>query len=1001
MAMYSQSTVDDWSRTLASLPLPEAAVVIDVRQRSEENLLLAHLRTELADLQAEMRHHHVPGWSSLTECMTALQVDATSAIGSEDGVPHPPYAAPWQERDVQPLYAPPPEESDFVVIAQADKKVSLAGRENLAKFLGMEVIDEVRTCRIKATTTSSFDDEPTIVDMGGTRLSTVRVFFLVDMEEPASVTRAATYARWFKAWTEQERGQKRTHRGDLIHTIVICMNAGASYYDVLLQTLGQLPDDATDTVILLQKYSDEEAAFKEKEQLAQVELLVYTLLLRWPDVFWRRIDDPLEMRDNVVRVAKTLPWPTFMIGISSFEYSAHWSARWLDFGVAGKLLAVLNDAREGEADQQRLKANIKKWLDSWWRDLRAIVPDALDAEIDELQAINHLRGLAGSSPVARSTALTALQNLSAFRQQVGACYTGSGAASTQQALDSSPAAILAHMKWVRDQSGNPSEDESTALEESSRQLIALYEKVGHFLGQHFQGARGAIPRGIGQLSALTGSMQTILEMAHRPIDLQQYNAQIEQQIGQAEDMLAKHLKLWRLPLVGQVLRSTIVSWLVVLVIGAFLLTGAVWQPVLLHLLHGQPFLALYTSGIVWGVRVLLLLLLFVCERYYLTARNRALRRLYRQVDSKLYSRLHEHLKALGDVIGARVALDILREHDLYAPGKHASPYEQRLRNLEQLSKRVREQALFQQELADTRLAANIQMPPGQTGWNAYDMPSDLHARKESIAWSQIEDAFLQSCKELTADLDAVNLLAEMLLRRLGTESPATVLEDMWRQQRWLAGKGSDARFQAISTLMVVLLLSSGVVRSEIMDILPLLQEYVALRAVYQDERAVASDEALDLQATVREMMLAQARGKQVAAVLHVREKQTPAVLVSWVNSQRQEMPQLRQVFASNDMLEHLEEISGKLQPSQVVDDLRKRGALLGYPDELSGEDRMYLFVAPGLAGEAFLQALDPIQHAQVRRERFPDREKLVYLHIHQIRQLLPSADQQTMESKQH
>lgn len=970
MAAYSSYTAEDGYRAMAKMPLPEAAVVIDVRHANREHLLLAHLQTELADLAAEMQAAHIPAWSHLLECITILRLAA-----------NPPYADLHRE-------------SDFILTSQGGKEVSLTGREHLAKFLGMEVIDFVRTCRIKSTAPIDPFMEMVAGEASDIRLATVRVFFLADMEEPASLSRAATYAQWFKEWTEQERGRRRANRNQLIHTIVLSLNSGPAYHDILLDTLGSLPDSAIDTVILLQKYSDDEAALYTEAQTAQAELLLYTLLLRWPDVFWKNMDDSITLHEHFVKMAKTFPWPTYIIGVSSLEYSARWSARWLDYGVACKLLEALDDEQKVAPDRQALETSIQKWLNTWWKEMRAVVPEALSADIDELQPLARLHALAHASPLARSSALTARENLAAFQRQIDLCYDTAGAKEWQRVIERASPAMLSQLKWIYERSDPEAEREPLELDEAYSQLISLYDKARRFLGLHFQEAWGAVPRALCQLSALSESTRSLSELAHKPLAIEQYREQVGWLVNQASGELSKRLVIWRLPLFGQVLRSTVVSWLLALVLAVLLLFAIDWQTLFWSLSGVFPFvasaLATYTAAFLWGWRVFLLLFVLLGVWAYLSARNRSLRALYQQIDAGLRHTLQEQLSSLGDAIAARFALDVLQAADLYAGKNKMSPYERRLKEFEQLNRKLLTRARQQQELANSRIEEGLDRVQSRTNWDFRTPWPTLQNRREFIAWSQIENAFLR--QSLAENAAPANLLAEMLLRRLGTEKPAALLADMW--QKRMAGDDSEARFQAVSTLLIALLLSSPVMNSDMPDILPLLQEYASLQELYEEERPALGSSAFDPRATVREIALVRARG-QVVAPLHVGEGQASAALVSWVSRQHQGGAQA--IFASNDVIEHLEGSAQPMQPFQALDDLSQRGTLSGYPDQVSGEDAFYLFIAPGASNA--LDFLNSAQHASIRREPFPDREKLVYMHIHRIQQLLPPTQAETIENK--
>jgi hypothetical protein len=969
MTAYSHFTAEEGYQAVAQMPLPEAAVVIDVRQRhpDEGDVLLAHLHTELADLTAEIQAAQVPAWSHLLECIAVLQLIANPSPGG--------------------LFS----DSDFLLISQDGQQMPLAGRDRLAEFVGTEVIDFVRTCRLKAAAPADPATEMAAGETGAIRLSTVRVFFLADMQEAESLSRAATYAYWFKAWAEQQRGRRRPHRNELIHTIVLSLNSGPSYHDILLDTLGPLAE-AIDTVILLQKYSDDEAALYHEAQTAQAELLLYTLLLRWPDVFWKRIDDPITMHEHFLKVARTFPWPTYIIGVSSLEYSARWSARWLNYGVAATLLELLGDEQKIALDRQALKTNIQKWFNVWWQDVRAVVPDALSEEINELQPFARLQALASASPLARSSPLTAREKLAAFQQQVDTCYGPVGAKAWQRAVEHASPALLGQMQWVYERSRS----ENEPLEETYSRLIALYEKARKFLGLHFQEASGAIPRALCQLSALKEAEETVSELAHKPLVVEQYREQVEQQVEQASNELSKRQVTWRLPLFGRVLRSTLVSWLLAFALAALLLFAIDWQTLFWSLTGVFPFvvgaLSGYSTVFLWGWRVFLLLLVLLGEWAYLSARNRSLHDLYQAIDSDLRRTLQAQLSSLGDCIAARFALGVLRETDLYAERNRTGPYEQRLRAFEQLNRKLLTRARQQQELADSRIEEGLERVQGRPNRD-FRAPWPLwQNRREYIAWSQIEDAFLR--QGLMENAAPANLLAELLLRLLGTEKPAALLADIC--QKRIEITDGEARFQAVSTLLIALLLSAPVANTAIPDILPLLQEYATLQELYEEEYPLTGSNTFDPRATVRTLALARARGHALAQPLPLGEEQVSAALASWVS--RQQRGSAQGIFSWNSIIERLEKTEQGLQLFQALDDLSQRGTLSGYTDEVSGEDSFYLFRAPGTSNDILVDFLNPAQHAHLCQEPFPDREKLIYMHVHRIQQLLPPSQAETREN---
>lgn len=967
MGQFSNQAVDDEYRALSALPLPEAAVVLDTRQSVDDSIpLLAHLNTELDDLTVEMRSHNVVHWAYLRNCVALLRLDAI------------------------PGDLPPQQNTDFVIASPDGQEQAMPGSTLLASVLGSEYIDRVRSARLNAPGSV----EPTS-GVGGVKQSTVRVFILADMREEVSLTRAAIYAHWLKVWSEQEHGRSRHHRDERIHTIILCLNTCPSYQDILLQTLGQVPDNTVDAIILLQKFTDDDAAVSQAAQLIKMELLLYTLILRWPGILWKCIDDPIEMHPRFIETAKTLPWPTYLIGIAAFEYSARWSARWLDYSVTGNMLKMLNDSEAIEQDRSLLVSNVRKWLDIWQRDLRAIVPEMLIAGIDELQGLAALDGYTRSAMLSRGKLRDAPGKLDTLRANAGAHYTGTQGATLQLAIKNGPSAVLDQLGSHAERAEPVPSDDQDSADEPYRRLIGLKRQLQRFLGLHFKNADGAVPRGIIQLAALQIQVQqTIYAAAQKELKLRDYQQQFEQEAQKASEEIESNFITWNLPVVGRVFRSTVISWMVALASIVFLLSIISWQT----LLGWLPFAFLSSPlffFIVWIVRVIIGLLVLAGLWLYLSWRNRSMRRRCREVERRLDGIIGQHLAAAGEVIAARVGLALLQQADLFVPGKTSSPYEERLQAFMQAIRRAELHVQRQLALAETRLGVDIgeHSPP-----SPLEGPPNRHTHIDLIDRPRLEEIFLASRQTLPAN-PTINMLVEMLLRQLGSERPHVMLDDIWQQQRWIKGRDKEARFQTIGALLVALLLAASVAQPQLDDMLSALQEYTTMKKLYLEERSMPRGEAIELQTVVKSAMLARARNGQRAVAAKYGEQQGMNALISWVNAQHEGTPELKEIFAVRDLLEQL--MLSQMQPSLVIDALYDKATLLGYPDEISGEDFYYLFVAQG--GEAtqavFMEALAKIDHRRLQVVAFPDREKLIYLRIHRVRQFFSQEDSEAGESR--
>src|SRR5438067_5213293 len=110
---------------LAALPLPGAAVVIDVRQDTDARLI-RYIATEVRDLAREMRLHQVLQWRFLENCIGFLKLD----IAGPEAIPS--------------LM------SSFVIHIDNDKILPLAGKNDLTRYIGQNLLNPIRNSRIKA-----------------------------------------------------------------------------------------------------------------------------------------------------------------------------------------------------------------------------------------------------------------------------------------------------------------------------------------------------------------------------------------------------------------------------------------------------------------------------------------------------------------------------------------------------------------------------------------------------------------------------------------------------------------------------------------------------------------------------------------------------------------------------------------------------------------------------------------------------------------------------------
>jgi len=983
-------------RELLTLPLPGAAVVIDVRDErycdDHDTPLIEYLAIELEDLAAEMKLNQVSRWRHLADCIEFLRIEET---------PHTTEKFEFLPSEDTQMETARDDRIDFKLTTRAGKQIPIQGREDLAKTVGRDYIDRVRNQHINAIKDTGPDEQQLNMPHVDPEQPTVRVFFLTDMEDKESLVRASEYARWLKAWMDQQHGIRSFSRAHRISTVAICMNAPANGQEELLQELGGplwsawprsalMPYTALDMVILIQTYRDDGAYIGGETQIYQVELILYTLILHWPELFtktdWETRDDP----DG----KQLLPWPTYTIGISALEYSSRWVARWLDYGLTHKALELMRDGRKVDQETLFLRSSVSQWMDGWWQAVQATVPNVLYSVVPGIDGLGRLQFLAASSPFHSGSLRRAKGELQHFSDEVLQLYASSGSVTLQRTLDDAPFML----DYVKQGAGNP-DYRSVEMQQTRAQLTELDTRAQRFVDDCFQGAWGAIPRTRNQIAALRDSTGEMRRLQQNPPNVETMRKQIEFEITDADKHLGSKMRIWKVPFVGEVLQSTLISLLVVFILAIvlwFVLVNASFVPVILK----QPlFLGLNR------LHLICLLFAVAVETVYLLLRNRSLRLGQQAVYQKLRVTLSNHADAVSAVVAANAALSLLESADLYTPGEETSPYEERLKQLDKVLENAQRAARHQQMSAQRRLRLNLNQKPLKHAL----MPTwpNLNNRKDLLTWQPIEDAYLAACKKLETSFPPLNTLSEMLVRRLGAEKTEAIVESLLpevamqhrltdktvqsvlEKQRsgTLSSQDDEAPFLTLSTMLVSVLLSSDIVQPAIQDVQPLINRYTQQQSLLLPEPSLLGSEVLDLDDVVREAMVFQELNGQQSLTGLTWKRDVPAefALTAWIKQQSLFDLAFAESLEENDIIAQL--TRNETTIADALDHLRDTARLAGYRDLATGDDHFYLLLAPGAISSAYVTARE--RDRKIAPILFPDAEKIVYLHVHRIRQLLP------------
>ena len=981
---------------LASHPLPEPAVVIDVRKTTSYDPPLAwHLTAELEDLTAQMRLYEVKRWRFLSECIEFVTLDPLPLDRTIHTATH------------------------FTITRGNGEIQSFSTKDELITHLHKEYVDLVRTNRISA----SRDTNQPIVSPQKPEMelerSTVRVFFLADMADPDSLTSAADYAALLRKKCEEYDNLLRSGRDERISATVICMNAdrlhsrqdrrenmiepphvvsaedesqSTSVYQVASQyhkLLASSIPTVFDMVMLLYAYRDDEGFVGSDAQIYELELILSTLLLA-PETL---ATSSQEMRDEyagyyLADLRETNPSlrrsEICMLGIASLEYSSNWARRWLDYGLVRKLLQTIRETETIEDERNLRLPDGKDWLESWWADVRSALPRTLVGVIPGAKGLSEFQRHVTSSPfhgVPLRDSLSALDN---FCQNVGSCYTGNQGATLQQASQSAEQAL----PLLKERSRKARKDSSQlrlADEEQLRELRELQRQANLFSVSLFKGATGALPRAISQLSELESRIEEgdIGRYAHATPNFPRLHEHFEEQAQRAHHHLSAALTLWQLPLVGRMLRSTAVSLflIILLAFGAwFLQNSLTFLPsILTHALPEPNGLSLF--------RLLVIMSLVLAECFYLFKRNQRLREQRNRILQTLCQTAIAHLTEVQLSIAGKIALRLVQEAGLYHPKGKAGHYKQKLRALDKVLKEAQEQASLHHRGAYERL--KLGLSPIQTGTLSTRTWLNLNTRKDLLQWEQTIETFQQLGDELLRHNQYLDMLAKSLLRQLATEQQSSSAISLVPQDRHALT--AQEQLQAICSELVATLLVAEIIGASLVTLDPLLERYVSLKQRGQYAPSPLGESVAELYDVIRAMKLEQTmnsdRGvasQQEAFESFITKVKKPVeqMLVAWVGNLHDTDDRARDLLKSDSILARLQAFQIKV--ADALEDLRRRCKMLGYHDELINGDDAYMLLVPQTDNHELQAALADLQFNQIRLLPFPDKEKLIYLHTYRV-----------------
>lgn len=649
---------------LGSLPLPSAALVVDVRGVQDDDVI-ERLRIEIADLASEMQAYEINHWRYLTKFLsfrfaTPLTAEQIGSIRARKRSPgdQVPASVP---ADVQLNHQGPtgriyPAEPTAITAGSFQMNDPDAQapfdtfRQGIEEFV-LE-IDRVRLNRIVA-----FQDLPKSGTVSQIRRDpTVRVVFIADANNAESLASASAYAAEIK---DRFRKRERSSQQAFVNITVLCLDSRTEE-DAPIRLIEGLSWDGKwdhlDSLIINEQYNEEGALLTGPVQTYLAELILYMLLLIPPldlsqETLHSGYDQQVSLAPPTDETGQpisghyvSLPAATFNIGLATIEHSARWGRRWLNYSLATYTIKMLQDkAAEGAQESDEIKTTMTGWLNNWRGRIAAAIPDKVPGNIATLKTIPDAARAAEPPeevfPDHRLRLKTPEVSLRTVRQH--SSRLSSFYPSSTEPLVNSPQTLQSALSSVPmiEQRLREWEDQDPALKKGTP-LINAQSEAQNVLGSNLSQSKGAVPRARAQLLALSTAISEFQNTHEQSkLDLPARRKQLEERSETLLGDLQKHAD--RFPLLASAFSlKAWMAWLTFLLsfvlVTMSVLLGLAWVTHLITSTNVLPAVSPIVLAVVeprsplgflfWVIVVMLILVgVIVFGRGLLSRRRKALR----------------------------------------------------------------------------------------------------------------------------------------------------------------------------------------------------------------------------------------------------------------------------------------------------------------------------------------------------------------------------------------